>query len=136
MPRLEHESVDGSSQFAGALDAESCIVPVSSRFVGAVGHVTIQNRFDALGEDVDVPLDEPHCATTWFDTGESVVLGHCETAPGSSNASGILPVSQSSCEAWTVEKSECDTEIVRLACSRGSSSELTSVRAAPLAPGH
>ena len=47
----------------------------------------------------------------------------------------LLPVSMSaSCEAGTVERSECDTEIVPLAC-RSSSSELTRVRATHLAPG-
>ena len=105
VPRLEHESVDGSAQFASALDAEICtictIVPAFSRVLGAVGHVTIQNRFEALREDVDVPcMDEPHCAATWFDMStdsdqcvecsagvmRSAVLGHCEAAPASSNA--------------------------------------------------
>ena len=51
VPRLEHESVDGSAQFAGVHDSETCaIVPASSRVLGAVGHVTIQNRFEALRE--------------------------------------------------------------------------------------
>ena len=60
VPRLEHESFDGSAQFAGVLDAETCtIVPASSRVLGAVGHVTMQNRSEALREDVDVPcMDE------------------------------------------------------------------------------
>ena len=103
VPRLEHESVDGSAQFAGVHDSEICaIVPVSSRVLRAVGHITIQNRFEALREDiVDVlGMHEPHCAATWFDMStdsdkgvecsagdpRSVVLGQCEAASASSNA--------------------------------------------------
>ena len=87
VPRLEHESVDGTAQFGGAHDSEICsMVLASSRVLRAVGHVAIQNRFEALREDI--------CAATWFDMStdsdqgvecsagdhRSVVLGQCEAA--------------------------------------------------------
>ena len=66
----------------------------------AVGHVTIQNRFEAPREDTVLGMNEPHCAATWFDMStdsdqgaecsagdhRSVVLGQCEAAPASSKA--------------------------------------------------
>ena len=88
-------------------DDEHMIRPIDGRHVvprlESVDGSALLPEFwvQALREDVDVPcMDEPHSAATWFDTstdsdqdvecstGEprSVVLGHCEAAPASSNA--------------------------------------------------
>ena len=88
-------------------DDEHMIRPIDGRHVvprlESVDGSALLPEFwvQAPREDVDVPcMDEPHSAATWFDTstdsdqdvecstGEprSVVLGHCEAAPASSNA--------------------------------------------------
>ena len=99
VPRLEHVSADVSRQSAGVHEFEVCgTVPASPMTLHAVGRVTIQNRFEALSEDiVDVvgQVDEPSCAPTWKESTRaegsagdhrSVAMGQCEAVPASINA--------------------------------------------------
>ena len=63
VPRLEHVSVDVSSQSAGVHELEvGATVPASPLTLHAVGRVTIQNRFEALSEDIADVVGQPSCA--------------------------------------------------------------------------
>ena len=96
VPRLEHVSVDVSSQVAGVHEFEvGATIPASPLTLHAVARVTNQNRFEALSEDIADVVGQPFCAQTWFDSSRaegsagdhrSGVVGQCDAVPASSNA--------------------------------------------------
>ena len=125
LPRLEHVSVDVSGQSAGAHEFEVCAtVPASPLTLHAVGRVTIQNRFEALSEDIaDVVAQvEPSCAQMWFASSRaegsagdhrSVAVGQCEAVPASSNADFRGRIAQV-CDSFDRSATRAPTRRLRL----------------------